>query len=233
MHTEASLAYGCPDEEILRELASYDMRSPDCVTLVKDQLGYNLFEIPRSIASFHWSRQYEYAWAILNSNLKKTDICLDAGGGFSSFKYALATRTEKVISIDLDLESIGKSIITTRKLGFNNIEHYKYSIDEYQPDFKFDKIYCLSVLEHISSPEIRLKCMANLLRLLKPDGILLMTLDIVVSVGKYSYDFYIDKDHAYEMLSWFGVKDFSFENAMFYEFPSGCKLNVLCLKVYN
>jgi hypothetical protein len=232
MKTEATLAHGCYDEEVLRELASYDMRFSECVPFVKGNTVTGLFNVPKSISSFHWSRQYEYTWAIQNSDLKPTDICLDAGGGFSTFKYALAKRTQKVISIDLNLESIGKAINSNKKLGFTNVEMYKSAIEDYNPGFQFDKIFCISVIEHIPSPEIRAKCIENLFKLVKPNGMLFITLDFVATNDLYSYDFYIDKVEANNLLLNLGVKDFLFKNdAMFAMLPNGCKINVLCLKI--
>lgn len=43
------------------------------------------------------------------------------------------------------------------------------------PDGSFDKVYCLSVFHHIPSRDFRLRFLAEIKRVLKPDGVLILT----------------------------------------------------------
>lgn len=228
----------CPDEVLLRELISYDVRCPECTDLVPTGNG---FYHAISAACLHWSRQYEYPWAIKNSNLKDTDICLDAGGGHSVFKYALAKRCKKVIAIDLDEESFDKSAKSVSVLGIKNIEYQVCAIEDYDCEEKFDKIYCISVLEHIKEKEVRMKCIENMLRLLRDDGELFLSVDFI-SDGHAAFQIaecgcYIDLAGLLETLSYLGVernramKLINGGTPMSYRFPSSCAISVICLKV--
>ena len=233
IHTEASLAGGCLNEDLLREFASYDIRCPECVSLTRQDKAPNLYAVPSSFTSFHWSRQYEYTWGILKADLKPTDICLDAGGGYGIFKYALAKRTKKVVVIDKDDSALFKSYKSMQRLEFDNIELINSPIDEYNPPYLFDKIYCLSVLEHIKTQQERISCLKSLYKMLKPNGSMLFSFDVVVHPGSDTYDFYIDTSSALEILGGVGIYDFEFDYSLGAVFDSGCVLNAVCVKATN
>lgn len=228
--TEISYANGCLDETILRELASYDILCPKITPLVCNEGNYSL---AGHFSCFHWSRQYEYTWAIKKADIKKTDLILDAGSGYSILKYALAKRCDKVFVLDPLQESLEISKNTAEKVGLNNFEYIASSIEEYETETRFDKIYCISVVEHIPEPEIRFRCLQKLVDLLKPDGQLFFSFDFIISKGKDTYDFYVDKRGAGDILNWFGVKEFQSDEISYGLFESGCRLGVVCIKAQN
>jgi SAM-dependent methyltransferase len=117
-----------------------------------------------------WSRGYEYYFA--SQFLNKKDIILDAACGIQHpFKYYAAKRVKKCYAIDED-ERIndlkGTDKLTFRQLDLVNLEK------EFECE-TFDKIFCISVFEHI--PDQALEVLNNFKKLIKPGGLIIMTLD--------------------------------------------------------
>ena len=233
MKIHISYTYGCPDETILRELMSYDIQCPECTILEPHENAPLNFEVPTSFTSLHWSRQYEYPWAIMHSNLKPSDVCLDAGGAYAVFKYAVAKRCAKVVTIDMNQDYLDKSIRSAKRLGFKNIEFYNSKIQDYKTEEKFDKVYCISVLEHIPSSSERIECINNMISMLKKEGELYLTFDFIIEEGENHFDFYMGKNEAAEILNYFGVSEFNDEKYYSASFPGGCVLATICLKVWD
>ena len=234
MKFQTSFAHGCLDTTLLREFCSYDILCPECCELVPEAINSSNYMISKSrLTSLHWSRQYEYTWAILNSNLKPTDICLDAGGGYSVFKYAIAKRCQKVITIDVNQDYLDKTIKSADRMGFKNIEFLNCAIENYQTNQKIDKIYCLSVIEHIKDKDIRFKCLSNMLNLIDKNGEFYLTFDVVMEPGNNTFDFYINRQDASEILQFLGIN--GNVNGEFYTgvFPGGCVLVTVCIKMWD
>ncbi|MFA5886399.1 MAG: class I SAM-dependent methyltransferase [Patescibacteria group bacterium] len=111
-----------------------------------------------------WSRFYEYIWA--SKFIEKTDISLDAASGICHpFKFYLADHGQETHALDYDpriLEEgeIKKEIFEVfgatglNKMTpeyFQKIVYQKASLTKMPyENKKFDKIYCLSVLEHLN-----------------------------------------------------------------------------------
>lgn len=233
MKTHISYINGCPDETILRELMSYDIQCPECTILEPDENASSNFKVPTSFTSLHWSRQYEYPWAIIHSNLKPSDVCLDAGGAYAVLKYAIAKRCSKVVTIDMNQDYLDKSIKSAKRLGFDNIEFYNSKIQDYKSEEKFDKIYCMSVLEHIPSSSERIDCLDNMTKMLKTGGELYLTFDLILEEGENQFDFYMRKNDIAEIFNYFGITEFNDSIRYTASFPGGCVLTTICLKVWD
>lgn len=156
----------------------------------------------------HWSRAWEYPWAVLAAGLAGAPLrTLDVGGGGSPFSAYLAERGHAPVvadpSLDRDrsfvfdpgrsllknLRSIAKHVLF-RAAGIHGlwglpsgggglpIRQVADRADRLSfPDGSFDRVFCLSVLEHIpvaSWPA----CMRQMERVLAPDGLLIVTLDM-------------------------------------------------------
>lgn len=139
-----------------------------------------------------WSRPYEYAWAIEFAG--KDFIVLDAACGVSHpFKWALGMKCKEVWGCDKDNRIMNLSSIveeTKNDLGdeahqtiTNHPELYENvklscgsicSLPNYMP--KFDRIFCISVLEHFKETE-RMKTLEEFKKFLKPDGLIVLTVD--------------------------------------------------------
>jgi SAM-dependent methyltransferase len=160
-----------------------------------------------------WSRIYEYPWA--GSFAQPNDICLDAACGVSHpLKFYLLDRCKEVYANDIDkrllsrvemLKEINEVYGEKADLDFKYSAKIKYSTASitdlpYNNNF-FDKIYCISVLEHLHDHFNQRKALKkakvnNVLglfykkdlykslqefnRILKPGGLLIITFDFPV-----------------------------------------------------
>lgn len=135
-------------------------------------------------------RRVEYPWSFLNAELDKPMKILDVGSGVSLFPVYLASKGHDVISIDNDkilmnrlspklAEWSGVKI----KYEDGDVTNLKYS------DNTFDRVFCISVLEHLEEEiedgkivnyhkkNLDVKAIAEMLRVLKPNGLLILTFD--------------------------------------------------------
>jgi SAM-dependent methyltransferase len=125
------------------------------------------FEIPDS----WWSRKHEYYWA--SKFLEKNDIILDAGCGVNHpFKDYACKRVRHCYALDNDI-NITKNK-SSKKITFMHGE--LESIDSLFEEKKFDKIFCISVLEHMH-PDSIIKTLENFKKVLKDDGKIILTID--------------------------------------------------------
>lgn len=191
MKTKAHFIQGSyPKQELIREFLSYDVQIPElCVLQPINEFGTLTLAL---VSTMHWSRQYELGWAIDVANLQKDDIVLDAGCAYSTTKYAAAKRCKKVVGIDLSEDYLKKARKGCDILGINNVELHKADIAKYKSWNKFDKVFCLSVLEHEPDEENKYKCIENMIDLLKPGGFLILSYDIIREI-KPEVDFFIDQ----------------------------------------
>ncbi|GGI45227.1 SAM-dependent methyltransferase [Paenibacillus marchantiophytorum] len=137
-----------------------------------------------------WSRPYEYAWC--TSFMNEHDIALDAACGVPHpFKFALGQRCQEAYACDWDArihseQSILDAVRTEineeaveliKAIDYKRTRFTQSSITHlpYADDF-FDKIYCISVVEHMDLTDMRL-ALKEFRRTLKADGYLLLTLD--------------------------------------------------------
>lgn len=136
-----------------------------------------------------WSRGYEYIWA--SKFIEDDDVILDAACGVGHhLKYYLASKCKKVYACDVEPMICNKEfMLNVIKDGFG--EEASRSIDniydkiDFKPydianlpyeNEKFDKIFCISVLEHLTN-----SCMEDSIkgfyRTLKKGGIVILTFD--------------------------------------------------------
>jgi len=149
---------------------------------------------PNSIVT-HWSREWEYPWAVINSEVKKEDNVLDCGCGgapllpylverFECFGYGIDLKYGDLMKDYNRVIDTSKSMATLRHFvvdpslvvwGYINIKKQSMINIEY-PDGFFDKVFCISVIEHMEKDVVE-KSMKEMVRVLKPGGKLLMTID--------------------------------------------------------
>jgi ubiquinone/menaquinone biosynthesis C-methylase UbiE len=135
-------------------------------------------------------RRAEYPWAVSQASLDRPMKILDIGSGVSLFPIYLATKGHEMLSIDND------DILTNRvspmlaKWCDTNVRYTEGDVTKLNfDDNTFDRVFCISVLEHLEEEKVdgryvnyhkrNLDIMAikEMLRVLKPDGLLIMTFD--------------------------------------------------------
>lgn len=188
------------DKDILRECLSVDMLLPELSVLRETNLfGSLTLEL---VSTMHWSRQYELPWSIDVSRLESHHLVLDAGCGYSSTKYFAARRARKVVGIDLNQDYLDIANNGCKKLKLDNVELYNSDISSFKYNEKFDRVFCISVLEHDPSHDNRIKCLDNIINHLKPGGLFIFTYDVTYKLGQA--DFYVDESQSNIMLEHLG-----------------------------
>jgi SAM-dependent methyltransferase len=140
-------------------------------------------------------RRLEYTFALdaLSRHLQPGDRYLDAGCGVTPLAHAMAGCHVEAVACDAD----GRLIEALRASGPERIygTSVTYATEDLRetsfPDASFDAISCISVLEHIPAPDDQ-RVIRELMRILRPRGILVMTLDFTPSptppmVGRWRY----------------------------------------------
>jgi SAM-dependent methyltransferase len=144
------------------------------------------------------TRIYEYPWAYHAAKLTSGMRVLDVGGGISGFQFVVAKAGCQVVNVDptaradyntwsdpgfieLTLEQHGalNQIFTTDvTLVADKIQ------DAPLEDGSFDRIFCLSVLEHVEPDEAQ-EMTAAFGRLLKPGGRAVLTVDLFLDLPPF------------------------------------------------
>jgi SAM-dependent methyltransferase len=121
------------------------------------------------------SRPYEYAWAaslVSVENKKVIDLGVGLPSQYNWYEYVVnSLKPSFYVGIDYD-GRMEKEIIKkdTYEMLHMNMADIKF------PDKSFDIAYCISTYEHITY-DIFIKAMQETHRVLKDDGILIITLD--------------------------------------------------------
>ncbi len=137
-----------------------------------------------------WSRHFEYIWA--SHFVDEEDICLDAACGvMHPLKFYLKDHCKETYACDLDDRLFNESVLKSeinRYFGSSGLSLYeqKYTdgityskqnlTDLNYNDKQFDKVFCISVLEHMSSSDMTLS-LNEFKRIMQDDGLIIMTLD--------------------------------------------------------
>jgi SAM-dependent methyltransferase len=199
-----------------------DCERPEFAAIHREMLALDLGQQPRWFRPLlvrsrtlkrwtghdHWSRAWEYPWAILAAALPERSIrALDVGGGGSPFALYLAARGHAVTVADPSLDR-GRSFVFDPGRGlYRNLRsaakrllfraaglHGLWGLPPGRaaagvrrvpdpadrlgfPDASFDRVFCLSVMEHIPTGSWP-ACVGEMQRVLAPGGRLLITLDM-------------------------------------------------------
>lgn len=141
----------------------------------------------------HWSRKFEYSFAAVFGDFHPGQWVLDAAGGDGVFQRYLSHGGCQVINVDLD---------SSRQLrplrGILNVTGDLKKLGNFH-DNVFDRISCLSVLEHITEP---LQAVEQLWRVLRVNGRLVVTLD-VTDYARYNHT--CSTEVASSILDFFGL----------------------------
>ncbi len=225
----AEFASFCPDEHLdhLRELLAFDVLCPASSEFVRGE--YNRPMLKQFPSPFHWSRQAEWPWVLHHIGLKSHHTVLDIGSGWSVLKFPIAKRCSSLLCLDHDKESLRIAGNTIEKLGFKNIQQVLGDARNLPfLDDSFDRVVCCSVLEHI--PSLHLLAVAEAVRVLKPGGMLLLTMDVVMDGAVGEKEFHVSIKEASEILGWLGFTETIDTPTVTSEFEDG-KIRVAVLMV--
>ncbi|MEI7554275.1 class I SAM-dependent methyltransferase [Candidatus Chlorohelix sp.] len=146
----------------------------------KDEVA-GISEIPQYLQVCRWPfRKLEYSFALdaLLDNLKSGDSFLDAGSGVTPLSHILANKGVVAEACDGNKGLIQKLKELHPEKIYGSQVNYSYqdlTLLSY-PDSSFNAISCISVLEHIPAPSDQV-AIKELIRVLKPGGILVLTVD--------------------------------------------------------
>jgi 2-polyprenyl-3-methyl-5-hydroxy-6-metoxy-1,4-benzoquinol methylase len=215
---------------LIHELMAYHCCCLECCRLCLDTFTGELKEEHKNSA-LHWSRCFEWPWAVINSELTRGETVLDAGGGHGVLQYALAKRCDYVVNMDMNVRSLSAAAANKERLVVPHLDLVIGDITKIpSPDENFSRVFCISVLEHM---EDWAQGMNELLRVLKPGGFLMLTLDVKRNPKPEEKEFYIHEPHAIHLLETLGWKQPipGREGLLNNYMPDGTHLNCLCLKI--
>lgn len=131
----------------------------------------------------HWSREWEYPWAVLNAELSPGMRVVDLGCGGSPLLIHLQREHDcECIGVDTNLTAGSHYDLRTFP-GDPNLLHPQIKwCQESMADMSVaggwaDRVFCISVLEHVAS-DIARETMQEIRRVLAPDGTALITTDV-------------------------------------------------------
>jgi SAM-dependent methyltransferase len=137
-----------------------------------------------------WSRFYEYQWT--SQFADSNEIVLDAACGICHpFKFYLVDHCKEVYACDVDPRILDHEAILQEIHAFFgaetaanmdqsylkkvNVSHANLTDLPYE-DEKFDKVFCISVIEHLGEQAL-LESFQEFNRVLKDDGLFVLTFD--------------------------------------------------------
>jgi len=135
------------------------------------------------------SRMWEYPYAILAAELKAGMQCADIGCGTTPFSIYLSESTGKNCVTGFDPDEIeGSNLHSTfgankkllESLGIRYLRNDMTKLEV--PDESFDRVFCISVLEHIEEPSVWQTGINEMVRILKPGGRLILTMDMGIGL---------------------------------------------------
>jgi len=136
--------------------------------LVKTRKDYNL--IADDFSSTR-NEAWDEMFFLFENYLKPRDKVLDLGCGNGRWFKLFKTYNIDYIGVDSSVKLIDIAQKNNPEAKFQIEEGLELSF----PDNFFDKIYCIAVFHHIPSKELRLKFLEETKRILKPGGILILT----------------------------------------------------------
>lgn len=133
----------------------------------------------------HWSREWEYPYAVIASEIKRGDTLLDLGCGGSPLDLWLSrSRGVRVIGMDIEDVEVGAPSLRSfggpaSQYGVSVVRHDLTVLPWPIADHSVDVITCLSVLESVvMTDETLVSFVHECCRVLNAGGRLVVTVDI-------------------------------------------------------
>jgi len=122
-------------------------------------------------------------------------LVLDVGCGIGliALELALKRRGMKIIGIDIDQEAIDRANLLKEKLRITNAEFHHCDVRTLPfHDQQFDMVLLIDVIEHVQNPEMILE---NISRLLKPSGVVIVSVPTPNYPKFFGYEFHKEIGH--------------------------------------
>jgi ubiquinone/menaquinone biosynthesis C-methylase UbiE len=141
------------------------------------------------------SRCLEYPWAFYSANLNRNMDVLDVGGGLSGFSFCLNKLHMHCTVVDPFVQYGGNAHYRSNpaedfqkmnKIFRTNVQLKQCTID--QAGFSassFDRIFCLSVIEHLSFNDTK-QIIREAFRILKPGGLFILSIDLFLNLTPFT-----------------------------------------------
>ncbi len=164
----------------------------DMIRLKKELTGQNL-KFTTWMGDFtsrnedkEMEKLWEDAWVLAHSDAKAGTRVLDAGGASTIFSFYLASKGCEVSVIDSDWLNVGlieNAVTVSRAMNWKmDVISGDITNPLPYPAEHFDFVFCICVLEHLTSQQRR-KAMKNLAACLKPGGLMGLTVDYDIDRG--------------------------------------------------
>ncbi len=141
------------------------------------------------------TRKFEYPWAVDVAGLKPGMNVLDLGGGYSGFSFTLSKMGMNVTNVDPFVDYGPSQHYEDRPSDIvrrlNRVFHTNITLkhctlkEAYFPDESFDRIFCISTIEHLQQEEIMFM-MQEIHRILKPSGLCILTVDLFLNLEPFT-----------------------------------------------
>lgn len=163
----------------------------------------------------------EYKMSLIKPFLEVDgDKCaLDVGCGDGFFTINLLNLCYKIDAIDVSLEAVNATRRRAKNHEFlNNLNLFNIDISEFKPEYKYDLILCLEVLEHIKDDKRTLNLFNSWL---KKDGILVLSVPHRQNLWNYTDDIggHYRRYSKQELINKLISANFEVENIFDYGFP--------------
>lgn len=148
---------------------------------------------PFSIQPNNNTRAWEYPWAFHAAEPRPGLDVLEIGGGLAGFQFVLSRMGCRVVNVDPGMEATGVGwpcdADSMRRLNglFGTTVELRNTVIEQAglPDASFDRVFSISVLEHLPEHEIA-GAVREAFRVLRPGGRLVMTVDLFLNVRPFT-----------------------------------------------
>jgi SAM-dependent methyltransferase len=139
------------------------------------------------------TRTIEYPWAFHAASVTPGMRVLELGGGLSGFQFVLDHYGCEVVNVDpgLDAHGVGWPVTPERIAALNRRFDARVTLENCfleqagLPDESFDRVFSISVLEHVPESELE-GLLAAVRRVLKPGGLFVLTVDLFLDLAPFS-----------------------------------------------
>ena len=149
------------------------------------------FRGPFAFQSNNGTRRFEYPWAYREVRRRGRGLdVIEIGGGLSGLQFVLAREGDRVVNVDPG--EPGRQWSASQRRHAALCRRFRAPVRLVNatigaaglPDACADVIVCLSVLEHLSDAQLD-EVAAELRRLLRPDGIVVLTVDLFLDAAPF------------------------------------------------